>query len=57
MLDRARIALRDGLGLEPSEAVRELHGAILRHEPELHASRLGLDGWAERRSMSSEQLH
>jgi class 3 adenylate cyclase len=44
MLDRPGVARRDRLELEPSEAVRELQGAILRQEPELHASRLGLDG-------------
>ena len=49
MFDMARIALRDGLGLEPSEALREVQGAILRQEPELHASRLGLDGGPTRR--------
>jgi DNA-binding SARP family transcriptional activator len=37
VFDRARTALRDGLGLDPSIALRELHGAILRQEPALQA--------------------
>lgn len=34
-----RRRLHDELGLEPSETLRELHTAILRHEPELAAVR------------------
>ena len=42
VFDTARIALRDGLGLDPSSALRELQGAILRQEPALQAAQSGL---------------
>jgi DNA-binding SARP family transcriptional activator len=38
---QTRETLVDQLGIEPSEALQELHRAILRHEPELEARRSG----------------
>jgi DNA-binding SARP family transcriptional activator len=44
---QTRETLVDQLGIEPSEALQELHRAILRHEPELEARRSGPAPYAD----------
>jgi DNA-binding SARP family transcriptional activator len=39
VLDDGRRRLRDELGVDPSPALRQLHNAILCHDPSLHAGR------------------
>jgi DNA-binding SARP family transcriptional activator len=39
VLDEGRCRLRDELGVDPSPALRQLHDAILRHDPVLHWQR------------------
>ena len=51
--EELRVLLRDQLGLEPSEGVREVHAAVLQQDPALRSSHLGSENALPRWTVST----
>jgi DNA-binding SARP family transcriptional activator len=51
--EELRVLLRDQLGLEPSEGVREVHAAVLQQDPSLRSSHIGSENALPRWTVST----